>query len=175
MARPARALVQADPNSLELWDMDRLSTELDLGLECLHRAPCCLKCSAPLLGQLHATAADIDQAFEACEGSRVARAWQGVLCRAKAPAHPAVLVRRSRRCLTKIADNACGRGWWKLSIEQVTLAVLSANILTLVLLGPLVLQLYGCAIGAIMSAVSVSIVLGNEESDAHASHILRTT
>lgn len=39
MARAARALVQANPDSLEVWDMARLSTDLDLSLSHLHSSP----------------------------------------------------------------------------------------------------------------------------------------
>ena len=165
LARGIRAILQADPEALEVFDPSRVTVDLHQGMKKLHTYPTCLRCGKELHGRLNACAADIDQAFEACSGARAVAAWQTALRRARTPLNPTVLVRKGARNFTKVSEAGCGRGWWRLSTAELTQAMAVATLYTLVVLGPIVLQLLGCAIGAVMSSVAVSAVLADEEAN----------
>ena len=167
--RRARAVLGANPRGYETLNPSCVAADFQRGVQQLVPTPCCVRCGAGVSRSIQGYACDIDQAFEACATSRVVTSWGGALRRAQAPPRPVVLVRKSRRCITKISENACGHGWWRLTCEHLTMALLASCVMTLVLLGPLPLQLFGCAIGAIMSSSTVGTVLAGEEAESHVS------
>ena len=124
----------------------------------------CGRCGVVLEG-LQLVIADVDQAFEACQGHAFLPAWQQVAEEYRTLYNTNhVLVRRGPRYQAKIGGTHRSRGWWVLSLDQMAAGLQAAALGTFVFAGNLALQMHGMSIGGAMSSAAVAVKLGCEEA-----------
>ena len=167
LGRAARAVVESLGGS-EIFDQSRAGTKLQEMLEGL-APPCssCKVCGSCLNGNVSLFSADVDQAFESCEGSNVSKAWQWA-AQSFTATHSTqyVQIRRGRKYESRLGSRPWNRGWWVLHLRDIGKALLAAVSATLVVLGSTVLQLHGMTIGGSMSSSAVAVRFAQEESQA---------
>jgi hypothetical protein len=107
---------------------------------------------------------DIDQAFEACSATAILPSFLYFAARfRRATRLSSVVVRKGKKAFVRASAPGYGTGDVSLSCDQLSLALYASCYLTLVALGDLIFELRGLPIGAIMSAVCVSLYLGFHE------------
>eukprot|EP00973_Karenia_brevis_P089974 12400332-Karenia_brevis.AAC.1 len=127
-------------------------------------SPCCLNCKKPLTSITIMTA-DIDQAYEAIDSAKFQPAWSFVQNRFAATFGDHILVRGCKREVTKPAIPKKGfpAGWYKLSMQEISLALSSYCLASLAVVCGLVFKVSGLLIGGLASSICLSVVLAVAE------------
>ena len=127
----------------------------------------CLWCSKPLKSSLSVFMADVDQAFEACTGASVSKAWEVVAEQFRTKFNTtAVQVKRGKACVTRIGSAGWTRGWWILNLDQLGAALSAASSGTWASLGDVIVELDGMCIGGPLSSAAVATRVFQEELEA---------
>ena len=167
LGRAVRAVTQAIGGH-EVYDQSLAGQQLVQMLESLNpAATACKVCAVPLGGHLSLLSADVDQAFESCQGSNVSTGWSWTAETFRRAFNTDVVqIKRGKRFEARIGARPWSRGWWLLKLDDLARALLSATSLTLAVLGDVVVQLHGMSIGGSMSSSAVSVRFGYEEARA---------
>ena len=165
--RAVRAVMQAIGGH-EVYDQSAAGDRLVCMVDSLAPATqACKVCGCNMGGKLALFSADVDQAFESCQGSNVSKAWSWAAKSYRDRfATDVVQIRRGKRFESRVGGTPWSRGWWLLKLHELSRALLAAASLTLAVLGDTVVQLHGMSIGGSMSSSAVSVRFAEEESRA---------
>ena len=128
--------------------------------------PKCRKCKCALTKTTVITA-DVDQAFEACEQDPVMESWgywQKEFEKTQAGNPSEVYVKTGKKNSTTLAKRPRGRGWWCVHADHIRNALLEFTKQTYACIGSLVVAIAGLPIGAVLSSLAVSALLGYQEA-----------
>ena len=125
---------------------------------------CCLRCRRNLGDSLQVVTMDIDQAFETIDTSLLLPRW-GVISEAYSAKFgtDAIYVRKGRACAVCVSRSCSGTRWWRITADMCSRGLLAASLMTLAVLGDVVAEMSGVAIGGTMSSAAVSVALAGEE------------
>ena len=127
----------------------------------------CKVCGCDLDGKVCVLSADVDQAFESCQGSNVGPAWSWASSKFQSQWNSNVVqIKRGKRFEYRVGPVPWSRGWWLLNLEQCGKALMAAASVTLAVVGDVVAQLHGMSIGGSMSSSAVSVRFATEEAVA---------
>ena len=118
-------------------------------------------------GRTSLAAADVDQAFEACNSASVSGAWKWAARTFKdTTGYGHVQVARCKKCKCKLAASGWIRAWWILTLDQLGRSLLAAASTTFAVLGDAVVALDGMSIRGPLSSAAVATRFAEEESRA---------
>ena len=126
---------------------------------------CCKQCSKPLLHPLSVVSLDVDQAYESCSRANVAKSWSWAASTFETQfSTQFVQIKRGKKFEARLGSESWSRGWWVLSLKQLSSALHAATMGTYAAIGNLVVELDGMSIGGVMSNAAVSTRFAFEES-----------
>eukprot|EP00971_Amphidinium_carterae_P067375 1333925-Amphidinium_carterae.1 len=168
LSRAVRGVVRLSNIGREVFSMAEVAQSIGSMLQSLHPPiavhACCLQCCCPL-HQATVLTCDIDQAYESCGPGKVIPAWTQIceFFHARTGADGMLVKKCKRDCVQPAVAGAATRSYWRLKLPLVTRALASYVQMTLVVVLGQVFQLKGLAIGGLMSAAALAVVLAYEE------------
>ena len=151
MSRAGRGALRAIGWGKELWSIGEARAKVDRMLSSLAPpAASCQRCQCPLTRTTIITA-DIDQCFEACSPSEALSAWRCVEVAFQQRYQCSVVsVHRGRKEKTQPAVRGWVRNWWGIELAWVARAILAFTRVTFAVVGQVVYEMLGIAIGGVM-------------------------
>eukprot|EP00971_Amphidinium_carterae_P074780 1477735-Amphidinium_carterae.2 len=167
VARAIRGVVRLVNTSREVFSLHLIRAALDGAMNSLTipLAAECHACGCPL-EHITCISCDVDQAFEQCAMDLVMPRWLHFASRFKDKfGTNKVLVRRGKRDFVQPEQRRrAGRGWFRLSLDAVTVALHSYGAMNFVCVAGIVFQVVGLPIGGVVSTAALAVFLGYLET-----------